>query len=265
MTAERAAFRLLEHSGRRRPDVSSASRISRRRFSGNGQSRAFVHPRNVPTSETRAIRGRRRGRSLAARTVNELRDRRQLLGISQSQLASELGVGQATIARIEAEQVDLEITRAAQIASVLGLELSVGLHEIGDPIRDKGHQALGRRFDAIPSSAWRSAAEVLLPNTGDRRSWDRVLRLTKEPGQIVGAELETRIRDIQALVRRMRERERDGGVHEILIVLSNSATNRTLVHELRTALGDRYASAPRAILGALRLGRAVPGSGVLLL
>jgi transcriptional regulator with XRE-family HTH domain len=219
----------------------------------------------MPTSETRAIRGRRRGRSLAARTVNELRTRRQVLGISQSQLASELGVGQSTIARIEAEEVDLEITRAAQMASVLGLELSIGVHEMGDPIRDKGHQALGKRFDAIPSAAWRNAAEVLLPNVGDRRSWDRVLRLTKEPGQIVGAELETRIRDIQALVRRMRDRERDGGVDEILIVLSNSATNRALVDELRTALGDRYTTAPRAILRALRLGRAVAGSGVVLL
>ena len=155
--------------------------------------------------------------------------------------------------------------RYAEMASVLGLELSVGLHEIGDPIRDKGHQALGKRFDSIPSPKWQNMAEVLLPNVGDRRSWDRVLRLLTTPGQVVGVDLETRIRDIQALVRRTRERERDGGVDEILIVLSSSATNRALVDELRTALGPRYSKSPRGILGDLRIGRPIRGCGVVLI
>ncbi len=180
-------------------------------------------------------------------------------------MARELGISQAHLWRIESQQVDISAVRLAEIASVLGMELSVGLHDIGDPIRDKGHQALGKRFDAIPGPLWRNRAEVLLPNLGDRRSWDRVLRLISEPGQVVGAELETRIRDVQALVRRTRERERDGGVDEILIVLSNSATNRRLVRDLRMALGDGYASEPRAILRALRVGRRIPGSGVVLL
>ena len=155
--------------------------------------------------------------------------------------------------------------RLSEMASVLGLELSVGLHEIGDPIRDKGHQALGKRFDAVPSARWQNMAEVLLPNVGDRRSWDRVLRLLAAPGQVVGVDLETRIRDIQALVRRTRERERDGGVDEILIVLSNSATTGRSCDELRTALGPRYETSPRGILADLRVGRRNRGSGVILI
>lgn len=55
------------------------------------------------------------------------------------------------------------------MASVLGLELSVGLHELGDPIRDAGQQALGRRFDAIPASVWQMTSETLLPNPGALR------------------------------------------------------------------------------------------------
>ena len=146
-----------------------------------------------------------------------------------------------------------------------GMELSIGLHELGDPIRDKGQHALGRRFDVIPAPVWQVTAETLLPNPGDQRSWDRLLRLTtSETRHLVGADLETRIRDVQALVRRTRLRERDGGVEAILLVLSDSATNRSLVDQLRDALGAEYQTSPRVILTALRRGEPLPGSGVIL-
>jgi hypothetical protein len=101
-------------------------------------------------------------------------------------------------------------------------------------------------------------SETLLPNLGDLRSWDRLRRLTTSlTRHLVGADLETRIRDVQALVRRTRLRERDGGVDAILIVLSDSATNRSLVDQLREALGPDYRTSPRAILGSLRRARRV--------
>ena len=108
-------------------------------------------------------------------------------------------------------------------------------------------------------------SETLLPLPGDLRAWDKLLRLGGAPRHLVGVDLETRIRDIQALVRRTRLRERDGGVDAILIVLSDSAINRRLVGQLREALGTDYATAPRAILRALREGSALPGSGVILI
>lgn len=220
----------------------------------------------MPTRETRQVRGRRRGAMLVGRTLSELRDRRLFLGASQRRVASELGVSQSQYWRLEANELpNVSVRTISELASVLGLELSVGLHELGDPIRDRGQQALGKRFDATPSPAWRNTAEVLLPNPGDRRSWDRLLRLTGDVSQLVGADLETRIRDVQALVRRTRERERDGRVDAILLVLSDSATNRRLVDELRHALGPSYATSPRRILGALREGRPLAGSGVVLL
>ena len=185
--------------------------------------------------------------------------------MSQTQLAASLGYSRSQLWRLESERVEPTVVQLAEIASVLGLELSVGLHELGDPIRDRGQQALGKRFDGIPGPAWRIAAEVLLPNVGDRRSWDRLLRLTTNEPQLVGVDLETRIRDVQAIVRRTRERERDGHVDAILLVLSDSATNRRLVEELRAALGPTYAAPARPILAALREGRRLPGSGVVLL
>ena len=149
----------------------------------------------------------------------------------------------------------------AAAASVLGLELGAGLFPVGEAIRDNGHQAVIGRFRAQLSPAFRVAAEVLLPNPGDRRAWDLVLRL---PGQIIGVEVETRVRDIQWLVRRMHEREREGGADVVLLVLADTRANRALLRELLAALGPAYATSSRATLRALRTGQPLSGSGVIL-
>lgn len=145
------------------------------------------------------------------------------------------------------------------MAAVLGLELGANLYPAGEPIRDKGHQALIGRLRAVLGQAWRVTAEVPLPLRGDRRAWDLLLRI---PRQLVGVEAETRIRDIQAFVRRIRERELEGGADVIVIVLAESAVNRRLLAQLLEALGPRYATNPRRLLRALRAGQPLPGSGV---
>ena len=98
---------------------------------------------------------------------------------------------------------------------MLGLELAVALHPVGDPVRDKGHQALLNRFRGQLSTGITVRAEVPLPSPGDPRAWDLVLRLEEV---LIGVEAETRVRDLQALVRRIHQRQRDGGVDEIVLV-----------------------------------------------
>src|SRR5687767_4787798 len=111
----------------------------------------------MATKDERRLRGQRRGRMLVARAVAELRNARQLAGLSQDAVAAYLGCSQATYWRIEDRPGDrLAVARLSEIAAILGMEVSLGLHPIGDPIRDRGQQALGHRFDAIPSAAWRS-------------------------------------------------------------------------------------------------------------
>ena len=156
----------------------------------------------------------------------------------------------------------ISIDDISMVASVLGLELSVGLHPVGEPLRDKGHQALVTRLRLILSPAFRVLAEAPLPNFGDRRAWDLLLRL---PQQLIGVEAETRIRDMQRLVRHMHERERDGGTDVTLLLLSDTRTNRDLLPELVEALGASFGAAPRVLLRSLRDGQPLPGSGVVLL
>lgn len=203
---------------------------------------------------------------LVDRAVNELRTARVGSGLTQAEIGAEVGVAASNIWRLEAGQVrGVTVERLSELASVLGYEISLGLHPIGDPLRDKGQVAVGKRFQAVLSSAWRVTDEALLPGAGELRAWDKLLRLVgASPTYLVGVDIETRIRDQQALVRRTRQRERDGLVDAILIVLSDSASNRRLVDSLRDALGPAYANSPRLLLRSLRSGERLVGSGVLL-
>jgi len=217
----------------------------------------------MATRETRRERGRQRGRALARRLIDEIANARKTAALSQSQLASAVGVSQSELSRLErlVSPESVTLCEMSVLASMLGLELSVGLHPVGDAIRDKGHQAVIGRFRALLSPAFRVSAEALLPGVGGRRAWDLLLRLAT---QLVGVECETRIRNIQALVRRIRERERDGGVDHIVLVLSDSQTNRRLLPDLLEALGPRFASPPRVTMKCLRSGQPLAGSGVVL-
>jgi transcriptional regulator with XRE-family HTH domain len=217
----------------------------------------------MATRETRVSGGKRRGGQLTARLLSEARQTRTVANLSVRSVARELGWSHARYARFEAGQLaSVSLVDLAKVGAVLGLELSAAFHPVGETIRDAGQQALAARFRAVLSPLWRVTAEVLLPNLGDRRSWDLLLRLA---AQLVGVELETRVRDVQWLTRRMRERERDGGADHILLVLSASAHNRRVLPELLEALGTEFATSPRAVLKALREGRPIPGSAVILL
>src|SRR5690242_17588797 len=230
------------------------------RISGNKARKARLP--TVATRETRQERGRRRGDDVLRRLVNELRTARQVAGLSQRAVAVDAGWTQSELHRLESHEfTNVSLSRLGVVASVLGLEISVGVHPIGDGLRDKGHEALLKRFAAGIHPSLRQTREAPFPNSFDRRSWDMLLGVEQ---QLVGVEAETRIRDIQELVRRVRQRERDGGVDEIVIVLANSAHNRALVGDLRLALGKSYSTSPVGLRRALREGRIVPGSGVIL-
>jgi hypothetical protein len=182
-------------------------------------------------------------------------------------MGKELGGSGSAYGRFETFQVDdVGVVRLAEIASLLGYEISLGLHPIGDPIRDKGQLACARRFDALLSNRWRVTDEALLPGPGEQRAWDKLLRLVNSsPTYLVGTDIESRVHDVQAIVRRTRARERDGHVDRILIVLADTAHNRRIVEELGRSLGDTYSTPPRDLVAALRAGTPLPGNGLILI
>lgn len=100
-----------------------------------------------------------------------------------------------------------------------------------------------------------------------RADYDRGLDLDGHvtPRYLVGVDIESRVWDVQSIVRRTRARERDGQVDRILIVLADTAHNRRVADELRRALGPDYATGARRLLRALRAGERLAGSGVILI
>lgn len=195
--------------------------------------------------------------------IGELRVARQNAAVSQRALATQLGWSQSEINRLEQfRYMNVPMLRLCEVGAVLGLELGAGWHPAGDAVRDEGHQAVKRRFlSNVASPPYLRTHEAPFPNVGDLRSWDILLRLDQHR---VGVEFETRVRDVQACVRRIRARERTGGVDAIVLVLADTAHNRRLVRELREALGSEFATSPGVITAALASGLPVPGSGVVL-
>jgi transcriptional regulator with XRE-family HTH domain len=224
---------------------------------------AQIHHHHVPTRETKLQRGKRRAETVSTRLLTELRAARVGSNLSQRTVAKSLGWSHTKYSRLEAStSAQLSLHDVGVAAAALGLELSAQLHPAGEAQLDKGHQALIRRFRAQVSELFSITAEAPFPNPGDARSWDLFLRIAD---QRIGVEAETRIRDAQQFVRKIRAKEESGGADLVLVLLSDSAANRRFADELRLMLGPDFATKPSEILSALRRGERLPGSGVVLL
>jgi transcriptional regulator with XRE-family HTH domain len=175
-------------------------------------------------------------------------------------VAAAAGLNQSQISTIEhGARASVTIDTLSRHAAVLGLELSVRVFPVGEPIRDRAHAALLQRFRRTIGARWAWAAEVALPIPGDRRAWDRLLL---GAGIRVGIEAETRPTDMQELQRRLALKKRDGEVDRVVLVLADTAWNRRLVR-----LNDLEASfpvPPRVAMRALIDGRDPGGDAVVL-
>src|SRR4051794_33797435 len=184
------------------------------------------------TRETRLQRGRRRGQDLARSVAAQLRDARFVAGVSQRECARQLGVSQSFISKFEANgAADPSLVRIAELAALLGLEPSLTLHPAGAPLRDKGHEALIARLTVRLAPNWAVTREAPFPTPGDPRWWDALMQRVGDR-YVLGVEFETRLRDMQAEVRRLHGRVRDGGADHVLLVLSDTAHNRAVARDL---------------------------------
>jgi len=166
----------------------------------------------MPGYQRRADRERQRLRGLLSAFGHDVQQARTGAGLSQRRVAAAVGIAQSRLSAIErgvAASPSLEAL--AQIAGVVGLELSLRVFPAGSPLRDAGHAALFGRLRATTSPILRWRSEVPLPITGDRRSWDAVA-FDASGAMVMAVELDTRTRDAQALARKLALKKRDGGV-----------------------------------------------------
>jgi hypothetical protein len=98
--------------------------------------------------------------------------------------------------------------------------------------------------------------------TGDLRGFDAALRL----GALrIGIEAETRLYDLQALLRRVEAKKRDALVNRVVLVLADTRHNREAVALARAELAAAFPCPRAELLAALREGRDPGADGLLLI
>jgi transcriptional regulator with XRE-family HTH domain len=217
----------------------------------------------VVTRERRLDRARRQVQRALDIVGEELRQARLQAGLTQGELGAVVGLSKSEISGIElgrARYVPYE--RLVLIAAALGLDLPLRTYPAGEPIRDAAQLALLPKLRTLlpPTLRWRT--EVPLNVRGDRRAWDAVI---EGRGWRVPVEAETRIRDVQALLRRIALKRRDDQSEVVILMVADTRHNR---HVLRLAGPDLVAAFPtsgRAALAALSNGERPPGSAIVLL
>jgi transcriptional regulator with XRE-family HTH domain len=207
-------------------------------------------------------RARHRASQALARIGDELREARITAGLTQAELGSIVGTSSSEISRIELGQSShVPYPTLALMAAALGLDVPLRAFPDGDPVRDAAQLALLTRFRTrLPGL--QHVAEVPLGIVGDRRAWDEVV---SGRDWSMAVEAETRLRDLQALQRRLALKLRDGRRDRLILLVADSRHNR---HVLRLAGDSLRASFPipgREALAALEQARSPSDSAVVLL
>ena len=214
----------------------------------------------MPTRERRVDQGRQRGNRMNAEMGRAFRMARRSLGLSQRHVAELVGISQSAVSRLEGGRSTCAIGVLAMIAAVLGLDLVVSLHPGGAPVRDAGHiRVMIRLRERLPRH-FVLKSEVPIPIAGDRRAIDSLIA---DPPLDTGFELETRLTDAQALVRRTILKQRDARIACMVLVFPDTAANRQAVEVAGPTLRPSFPLSSRSILAALRAGTTPAANGIL--
>jgi transcriptional regulator with XRE-family HTH domain len=215
------------------------------------------------TRERRIDRGRRRARRSVIAIGDEFREARIQAGLTQHELADAVGISASAISRIErGESPNVAFAILVVIASVLGLDLPLRAFPNGDVVRDAGQLALLARFRVVLPAVVRHRAEVPLGIPGDQRAWDQVI---EGNGWLLPVEAESRLRDVQALLRRLGLKCRDGGVDRVLLLVADSRHNRRVLRLFAAEFTAAFPIPERVALVALRSGQPPAGSAIVVL
>jgi transcriptional regulator with XRE-family HTH domain len=211
----------------------------------------------------RKDRARRRIQGQVRVIGGELLAARELSGLSRRAVSTATGVPESAVRRLELGLLrELNVARLALVADAVGLEPSIRLYPGGDPLRDAAQNALLERLRLRVSRSLTWRREVPLPGDRDQRSWDAVI--TKPPlSRPVDAE--TRLRDFQALERRLNLKMRDGNVDSIILLVADSRNNRAALRSAPEAWKAAFPISSRQALTDVGAGRLPDASALIVL
>jgi transcriptional regulator with XRE-family HTH domain len=222
------------------------------------------------TSRERPVdRGSRIARSDLTRVGVELRIARTAAGLSLDAVGAAAGLSGPQVSRIERGMVAHgNVLRLARIGAVVGLDVRVRAFPGPDPVRDVGQLRLLTRFAARLPPHVTLRAEVPISLGDDQRAWDgRVdgLEPVGSGGRHLVVEADTRLADVQAQLRRLRQKCRDGGEPHVLWVLAETRANRAAIDAASAILTDLFPVSGRDAMRSLAAGRHPGGSAIVFL
>jgi transcriptional regulator with XRE-family HTH domain len=216
----------------------------------------------MPTRERLAALGTAHGTWLVRQLGDELRNARLAAGLSQLSVASAARLSQGSVSRLEhAKPPHPDIVEALRVARVVGLELSVRCFPAAGQLRDVAHVGLIHRLlKRIPPDISRQLEAPV--RRGDLRAWDVLLQVG---GVRIGVIAETRIRDLQALLRREKRKQMDGNIDRLLLLVADTKHNRATLEEASSLLLLEFPLATRAMLTRLSRSKAPSANGIVVL
>ena len=150
----------------------------------------------------------------------------------------------------------------AQLLDVLGLELSARAYPGGPGIRDAGQLRLVDRFRGRISPVFTWRTEMPIPIEGDLRAWDVALTAGRLS---IGVDAETRLRDVQAVDRRIMLKLRDLGFARAVLLVAATRANRLTLRAVGASLMANYPVPSAVALRSLATGRDPGGNSIILL
>ncbi|MFN8521154.1 MAG: helix-turn-helix transcriptional regulator [Chloroflexota bacterium] len=199
-------------------------------------------------------RARRNSARQLATLASELRDTRIGVGRSQHDVAKAVGISASELSRIElGRPVALQFETIAAVGAVLGLDVVLraypGDHVLADDAQIQLLRALRERLG--PEWGWRFETRVA---PGDQRTWDsRGLNRATRVAIVVDAE--TRIRDFQAVMRRVGAKREAAGSPRTILLVADTRNNRAAIAAAGDELAAEFPVGTRAALRALVTGR----------
>jgi transcriptional regulator with XRE-family HTH domain len=202
-------------------------------------------------------------RSIRNEIGREIRESRTVAGVSLLTAGAAVGMSHSQLGRIErAELTNVTVDQLCRACAAVGFKLVVRAFPDGDPVRDSAQLALIGRFrDRLPAGT-SVTAEAPLPAAGDRRAWDLLLGLDPVPTAV---EAESRLRDVQAVQRRIALKQRDGGIERVILLVNDTAFNRRVLALHREDLRVAFPLSGRDVLAAVVNGRSPAANGLVAL
>ena len=218
----------------------------------------------VPSREDPVDRAVRRFRRQLGDVFEDLRSARSSAGLSQKMVADRVGISRSRLSRIEVGDESLVPAEIlARLAGVVGLDISLRAYPGGRRLRDGTQTRVLDRVRDRLGIQWSWQAEAPLAIPGDQRAWDLV-GTHRVTGLVIWVEAESRLRDSQALLRRLALKRRDGAATRLILVLNDTRANREAAREAATSLAGAFPSPMRSAIPRLVEGED-PGGDVLVI